>query len=105
MLNNSGRCQPSSLPRTRRGTFANKGSDYRPKGLPRHTEVRNFKKAELGKVVPYGVYDIADNSGWVGAGIASDTAQTGGRVRLAWKRACADSQTRDTPFLTQPKAA
>jgi hypothetical protein len=57
------------------GNFSNKGTDYRPEGQPRRTEVHDFEKKDLGKVVPYGVYDLADDSGWVSVGITSDTAQ------------------------------
>ena len=42
--------------------------DYRPEGQPRRTEVHDFENKDLGKVVPYGVYDLADNSGWVSVG-------------------------------------
>jgi hypothetical protein len=57
------------------GNFSNKGTDYRPEGQPRRTEVHDFEKKDLGKVVPYGVYDLADDSGWVSVGITSDTAE------------------------------
>jgi len=57
------------------GNFTNKGTDYRPAGQPRRTEVHDFEKKDLGKVVPYGVYDLADDSGWVSVGITSDTAE------------------------------
>ena len=57
------------------GNFKNGGSDLRPKGDPRRVKVHDFEDKELGKVVPYGVYDIGDNSGWVNVGVTSDTAQ------------------------------
>jgi Rhodopirellula transposase DDE domain len=57
------------------GNYKNGGSDLRPKGDPRRVKVHDFEDKELGKVVPYGVYDIADNSGWVNVGVTSDTAQ------------------------------
>jgi hypothetical protein len=57
------------------GNFSNKGTDYRPEGQPRRTEVHDFEKKDLGKVVPYGVYDLADDSDWVSVGITSDTAE------------------------------
>ena len=47
----------------------------RPKGDPRRMKVHDFEDKELGKVVPYGVYDIAENSGWVNVGVTSDTAR------------------------------
>ena len=53
----------------------NAGSDYRPNGCPEPVKVHDFVDAELGKVVPYGVYDIAANVGCVSVGIDNDTAQ------------------------------
>jgi len=57
------------------GSYRNGGSDYRPEGRPDKVEVHDFVDDELGKVVPYGVYDIAANAGCVSAGIDNDTAQ------------------------------
>jgi len=57
------------------GNFTNGGSDYRPKGDPVRVKVHDFEDKALGKVVPYGVYDIAGNAGWVSLGITSDTAE------------------------------
>ena len=56
------------------GNYRNAGSDYRPKGDPRRVNVHDFADKELGKVAPYGVYDIAANAGWVSLGITHDTA-------------------------------
>ena len=55
--------------------YKNAGSDYRPKGCPEQVKVHDFVDAELGKVVPYGVYDITANAGCVSVGIDNDTAQ------------------------------
>ena len=57
------------------GNFKNGGSDYRPKGQPLRVNVHDFEDKTLGKVVPYGVYDIAANAGFVSLGITSDTAE------------------------------
>ena len=57
------------------GPYKNVGSDYRPEGCPDKVKVHDFVDAELGKVVPYGVYDIAANAGCVSVGIDNDTAQ------------------------------
>ena len=57
------------------GSFKNGGSDYRPKGEPLRVNVHDFEDKTLGKVVPYGVYDIAANAGFVSLGITSDTAE------------------------------
>ena len=57
------------------GTFKNGGSDYRPEGCPDQVNVHDFIDKELGKAIPYGVYDIAANAGCVSVGISNDTAQ------------------------------
>lgn len=57
------------------GTFKNGGSDYRPEGCPDEVNVHDFIDKKLGKAIPYGVYDIADNTGCVSVGISNDTAQ------------------------------
>ena len=57
------------------GNFKNGGSDYRPKGAPRRVNVHDFENKQLGKVVPYGVYDVTANAGFVSVGITSDTAE------------------------------
>ncbi len=57
------------------GNFKNGGTDYRPKGKPRRVNVHDFEDKKLGKVVPYGVYDVTANAGFVSVGITSDTAE------------------------------
>ena len=57
------------------GNYKNGGSDYRPKGSPCCVKVHDFEDKALGKVAPYGVYDVAANEGWVSVGITSDTAE------------------------------
>ena len=57
------------------GNYKNDGTDYRPKGDPQRVKVHDFEDKQLGKVVPYGVYDVSANAGWVSLGITSDTAQ------------------------------
>jgi hypothetical protein len=56
------------------GDFKNGGKELRPKGQPEPVRVHDFKIPELGKVAPYGVYDIAGNEGWFNVGIDADTA-------------------------------
>ena len=56
------------------GNFKNVGRELRPKKDPIPVNVYDFKDKELGKVNPYGVYDIANNEGWVNVGIDHDTA-------------------------------
>ena len=57
------------------GDFKAVGRELRPKGSPIPVRVHDFKDPELGKAIPYGVYDLADDTGWVSVGIDSDTAQ------------------------------
>jgi hypothetical protein len=57
------------------GSYKNAGSDYRPEGCPDKVNDHDFVDKELGKVAPYGVYDIAANAGCVNLGISNDTAQ------------------------------
>jgi hypothetical protein len=56
------------------GDFKNAGRELRPKGQPEPVRVHDFKIPELGRAAPYGVYDIAGNTGWVSVGIDHDTA-------------------------------
>ncbi len=57
------------------GDYRNPGSDYRPQGCPDAVNIHDFPDKELGKVVPYGVYDIAADAGCVSVGIDHDTAE------------------------------
>jgi Rhodopirellula transposase DDE domain len=56
------------------GDFKNNGREYRPKGDPEAVRVHDFLIKELGRAVPYGVYDLAANAGWVSIGTDHDTA-------------------------------
>ena len=57
------------------GEYKNAGSDYRPQGSPIDVNVHDFADKELGKAIPYGVYDIGANAGCVSVGIDHDTAE------------------------------
>jgi hypothetical protein len=57
------------------GNFKNPGTDYRPDGHPDEVRVHDFVDKEKGKVVPYGIYDLATNTGYVSVGIDHDTAE------------------------------
>jgi hypothetical protein len=57
------------------GAFKNGGSDYRKAGCPDQVRVHDFVDPDLGKVAPYGVYDVTANAGCVSLGISNDTAQ------------------------------
>ena len=56
------------------GDFRNPGREYRPQGDPEEDRVHDFLIKELGRAVPYGVYDLAANSGWVSVGVDHNTA-------------------------------
>src|SRR3954471_20862291 len=69
------------------GDFKNNGRELRPKGNPEPVRVHDFKIPELGKVAPYGVYDIAANLGWVSVGIDADTGTFAVEsIRRWWQR-------------------
>jgi transposase len=57
------------------GDFKNAGREWQPKGKPEHVRVHDFIDQGLGKVAPYGVYDLTTNTGWVSVGIDHDTAE------------------------------
>jgi hypothetical protein len=69
------------------GDFRNHGREYRPQGSPEDVRVHDFLIKELGRAVPYGVYDLAANSGWVSVGIDHDTAAFAvNSIRQWWLR-------------------
>ena len=69
------------------GDFKNGGRAWRPHGQPSPVRVHDFLDPALGKAIPYGVYDLANNEGWVSVGIAHDTAEFAvNAIRLWWTR-------------------
>jgi len=56
------------------GPYKNGGREYRPHGEPEEVNVHDFIDRQLGKAVPYGVYDVGANTGWVSVGVDHDTA-------------------------------
>lgn len=71
-------CQPVISVDTKKkelvGNFKNMGQEWRPQGRSRRVRVHDFMIPEKGKAIPYGVYDLARNEGWVNVGIDHDTA-------------------------------
>ena len=68
------------------GDFKNNGQQWRPKGKPQTVRVHDFPDPQLGKAIPYGVYDLARNAGWVSVGIDHDTAAFAvNTIRRWWK--------------------
>ena len=69
------------------GNFKNSGREWRPKGRPIKVRTHDFENPKLGKVVPYGVYDLGRNQGWVNVGIDGDTAEFAVEsIRRWWKK-------------------
>jgi Rhodopirellula transposase DDE domain len=70
------------------GEFRNGGREWRPKGQPVATRTHDFPEDSVGKAVPYGVYDITGNAGWVSVGTDHDTAAFAVEsIRRWWKAA------------------
>ena len=68
------------------GSFKNNGREWRPKGIPEEVKVHDFLDPKLGRAVPYGVYDINNNVGWVSVGTDHDTACFAvNAIRRWWK--------------------
>ena len=67
------------------GNYKNGGTDYRPKGQPTRVKVHDFVDEDLGKVAPYGVYDVAANAGFVSIGITADTAEFAVQAIRTWR--------------------
>lgn len=74
------------------GDFKNPGQTWRPKGQPEPVRVHDFPDKTLGKAIPYGVYDLGRNVGWVSVGIDHDTAAFAVHTIRRWWR-CMGSKT------------
>ena len=66
------------------GDFKNPGQEWRPKKDPQKVRTHDFKDKDLGKAIPYGVYDVANNQGWVSVGIDHDTAYFAANSIARW---------------------
>lgn len=66
------------------GNFKNSGREYSQTGNPVEVKGHDFIDKKLGKVAPYGVYDIGQNQGWVSVGISNDTAQFAVNTIRSW---------------------
>jgi hypothetical protein len=66
------------------GEFKNPGEEWQPQGQPQRVNVHDFPDKKLGKAIPYGVYDLAGNEGWVSVGIDHDTAEFACASILRW---------------------
>jgi Rhodopirellula transposase DDE domain len=69
------------------GDFRNGGREWQPSGQPEEVRVHDFQDKELGKAIPYGVYDVTNNQGWVSVGITHDTAYfAAATIRRWWQK-------------------
>ena len=68
------------------GDFKNSGREWRPKGKPEEVRVHDFLDREKGKAIPYGVYDLGANTGWVSVGVDHDTAAFAVNTIRRWWR-------------------
>lgn len=69
------------------GNFKNTGKEWRKKYEPLEVEAYDFLSKASGKIVPYGIYDLAKNKGWVSVGISKDTAEFAvNTIRMWWKQ-------------------
>ncbi|EQD79858.1 Rhodopirellula transposase family protein, partial [mine drainage metagenome] len=69
------------------GEFKNGGREWRPQGEPEEVKVHDFLDQDLGKAIPYGVYDLSEDKGWVSVGIDHDTARFATEaIRRWWKK-------------------
>ncbi len=66
------------------GRYKNGGREWRPGGEPEQVNVHDFADRDLGKAVPYGVYDVAANTGWVNVGTDHDTSQFAVQAIRRW---------------------
>jgi hypothetical protein len=82
------------------GNFKNGGTDYRPKGDPQRVNVHDFENKKLGKIVPYGVYDVTANTGFVSVGITSDTAEFAVQSIRCWRERMGEQRYPNARELT-----
>jgi Rhodopirellula transposase DDE domain len=69
------------------GEFANGGAEWRPKGDPERVNVHDFPSDAVGKAIPYGIYDLGANAGWVSVGTDHDTSAFAAATLRRWWRA------------------
>jgi Rhodopirellula transposase DDE domain len=81
------------------GAFKNGGREWQPKGEPEEVKVHDFLDTELGKAIPYGVYDLSENQGWVSVGIDHDTARFATEAIRRWWKKMGSKRYRDAREL------
>ena len=81
------------------GAFKNVGREWQPKGEPEEVKVHDFLDPALGKAIPYGVYDLSENQGWVSVGIDHDTAYFAAQAVGRWWKKMGSKRYRDAREL------
>ncbi len=81
------------------GAFKNGGREWRPTGRPEEVKIYDFLQPELGKAIPYGVYDLTSNQGWVSVGIDHDTARFAVEAIRRWWRKMGSKRYRNARRL------
>jgi hypothetical protein len=66
------------------GAYDNGGVEYQPRGQPERVKVHDFVDPELGRAIPYGIYDETNNQGWVSVGDTADTAEFAVNAIRSW---------------------
>ena len=82
------------------GVFKAGGREYRPKGKPELVRTHDFPDKDLGKAIPYGIYDLASDQGWVNVGVDHDTAQFAVASIASWWRHLGKERYPDAGTLT-----
>jgi hypothetical protein len=82
------------------GDFKNNGREWRPKGEPEEVRVHDFMIKELGRAVPYGIYDLAANDGWVSVGMNHDTSAFAVQTIRRWWQDTGRARYPDAKRLT-----
>ena len=81
------------------GQFKNGGREWQPQGEPEEVQVHDFMDQQLGKAIPYGVYDLSENQGWVSVGIDHDTARFAAEAIRRWWRKMGSKRYRNAKEL------
>jgi Rhodopirellula transposase DDE domain len=82
------------------GDFKAVGREFEPKGRPVEVRGHDFKDKQLGHAIPYGVYDLATDEGWVSVGITSETAQFAVNAIISWWEHLGNARYRTAQTLT-----
>ena len=87
------------------GDFKNAGRRWRPQGEPDEVQVYDFLSQALGRAIPYGVYDLAANAGWLSVGMSSDTAAFAVETIRRWWHDIGRQRYPDAHRLSSPPMA